>query len=91
LSHCDAPGKPTAEAQSERSKVELKGEMLTITEANNFPILGNVIYAQKTIDLNDSTTVDMLSELASGFHEPKFFSATGTVLVYRERGNWPEC
>lgn len=81
FSSCEAPHRPTTKAHEERLAVELRGDLLTITELKNCA-LGKRIYAQRTLNLPQATTFVILPELPSRVRDGSFFSALGTVAVF---------
>jgi hypothetical protein len=82
FSSCDAPHQPTSEAYEERLAVELRGDLLTITELGKQCVARNRIYAQRTLDLPGTSTFVVLPELPSRVRDGSFFPALGTVAVF---------
>ena len=82
FSSCDAPHQPTSEAYEEHLAVELRGDLLTITELGKQCVARNRIYAQRTLDLPGTSTFVVLPELPSQVRDGSFFSALGTVAVF---------
>jgi hypothetical protein len=85
FSSCEAPHKPTTRAHEERLAVDLRGDLLTITELHKDCALGKRIYAQRTVDLPDASIFMILPELPSHVRDGSFFSAIGTVVLRRAR------
>ncbi len=81
FSSCEAPHKPTTRAYEERLEVELRGDLLTITELKDCA-LGKRIYAQRTLDLPGASTFVILPELPSRIRDGSFFPALGTIAVF---------
>jgi hypothetical protein len=81
FSSCEAPHKPTTRTYEEHLAVELRGDLLTITELKTCA-LGRRIYAQRTLDLPGTSTFVILPELPPRIRDGSFFPALGTVAVF---------
>jgi hypothetical protein len=85
FSRCEAPHIPTSKAYEETLIVELRGDLLTITQRRADGSLGSRIYAQRAIDLPEVSTFTILPELPSDVRDGSFFSALGTVAILTTR------
>jgi len=81
FSTCEAPHIPTSKPHEEILVVELRGDLLTITECRVDGGLGSRIYARRTIDLPEVSVFTILPELPSHVRDGSFFSALGTVVI----------
>ena len=80
FSNCKAPHIPTSKQHRETLIVELRGDLLTITESRADGRLGSRIYAQRAIDLPEAFIFTILPELPSHVRDGSF-SALGTVAI----------
>jgi hypothetical protein len=85
FSSCEAPHIPTSKPHQEALVVELRGDLLTITELRADGGLGSRIYAQRAIDLPVASIFTILPELPSHVRDGSFFSARGTVAILTAR------
>lgn len=85
FSNCEAPHIPTSKPYEETLIVELRGDLLTITEHRADRRLGSRIYAQRAIDLPEASIFTILPELPSDVRDGSFFSALGTVAILAAR------
>jgi hypothetical protein len=85
FSNCEAPHIPTSKPHEETLIVELRGDLLTITERR----VGSRIYAQRAIDLQEATIFAILPELPSQVRDGAFFPALGTVAILATRSGEP--
>ena len=60
FSSCEAPRIPTSKPHEETLVVELRGDLLTITERRADGGFGSRIYAQRAIDLPDASIFAIL-------------------------------
>jgi hypothetical protein len=81
FSNCEAPHIPTSKSHQETLVVELRGDLLTITESRADGCLGSRIYAQRAIDLPEAFIFTILPELPSHVRDGSFFSALGTIAL----------
>lgn len=81
FSHCEAPHIPTSKPYEEILLVDLRGDLLTITERRADGGLGSRIYAQRAIDLPETSIFTILPELPSYVKDGSFFPALGTVAI----------
>ncbi|SHK69556.1 hypothetical protein SAMN05444159_3940 [Bradyrhizobium lablabi] len=81
FSSCEAPHIPTSKPHRETLIVELRGDLLTITERRADGGLGSRIYAQRAIDLLEASIFTILPELPSHVRDGSFFPALGTVAI----------
>jgi hypothetical protein len=87
LSDCAFPDVPLRDGGSERLKVQIKENILTIAEAREGEETGSTIYAQRTLDLGGRTSAFMiLPKLPDGVEDKKFFPAIGTVIFSGDTG-----
>ncbi len=73
FSNCKAPHIPTSKQHRETLIVELRGDLLTITESRADGRLGSRIYAQRAIDLPEAFIFTILPELPSHVRDGFFF------------------
>ena len=73
FSSCEAPQRPTTKERNETLAVELREDLLTITQVREDGSLGSRIYAQRTLDLAGVTTFVILPELPSRVRDGSFF------------------
>jgi hypothetical protein len=85
FSHCDAPHIPTSKPYEEILLVDLRGDLLTITERRADGGLGSRIYAQLAIDLPETSIFTILPELPSYVKDGSFFPALGSVAILAAR------
>ena len=85
FSSCEAPHIPTSKPHEETLVVELRGNLLTITERRADGGFGSRIYAQRAIDLPEASIFTILPELPSRVRDGSFFSALGTVAILTTR------
>jgi hypothetical protein len=85
FSSCEAPHIPTSKPHQETLVVELRGDLLTITERRADGGFGSRIYAQRAIDLPEASIFTILPELPSHVRDGSFFSALGAVALLRTR------
>jgi len=85
FSNCEAPHIPTSKPHQETLIVDLRGDLLTITERRADGCSGSRIYAQRAIDLPEATIFAILPELPSHVRDGSFFSALGTVAILATR------
>jgi hypothetical protein len=76
---------PTSKTHEETLLVELRGDLLTITALGADGSLGSRIYAQRAIDLPETSIFTILPELPSRVRDGSFFSALGTVVIFQPR------
>ncbi len=89
FSSCEAPHKPTTRIYEEPLTVELRGDLLTITQVGKDCGLGMRIYAQRTLDLPGASLFVILPQLPSRIRDGSFFPALGTVAVFdAQHGTW---
>jgi hypothetical protein len=81
FSSCEAPHIPTSRPHQETLAVELRGDLLTITERRADGGFGSRIYARRTIDLPEASLFTILPELPSHVRDGSFFPALGTVAI----------
>jgi hypothetical protein len=81
FSTCDAPHVPTSKTHEETVLVELRGDLLTITALGADSSPGSRVYAQRTIDLPETSIFMILPELPSQVRDGTFFPALGTVAI----------
>jgi hypothetical protein len=81
FSTCEAPHIPTSKPHQETLIVELRGDLMTITERRSDGGLGSRIYARRTIDLPEASIFAILPELPSHVRDGSFFPALGTVAI----------
>jgi hypothetical protein len=81
FSNCKEPHIPTSKQHEETLAVELRGDVLTITERRADGGLGSRIYAQRIIDLPEASIFTILPELPSHVRDGSFFPALGTVAI----------
>jgi hypothetical protein len=81
FSRCEAPHIATSKPHEETLIVELRGDLLTITERRADGGPGSRIYAQRVIDLPEASIFTILPELPSHVRDGAFFPALGTVAV----------
>jgi hypothetical protein len=86
FSNCKAPHIPTSKQHDETLAVELRGDLLTITERRADGGFGSRIYAQRIIDLPEACIFTILPELPSHVRDGSFFPALGTVAILAARG-----
>ncbi|HEV2158350.1 hypothetical protein [Bradyrhizobium sp.] len=85
FSTCDAPHVPTSKTHEETVLVELRGDLLTITALGADSSPGSRVYAQRTIDLPETSIFMILPELPSRVRDGAFFPALGTVAILHPR------
>lgn len=85
FSTCDAPHVPTSKTHEESILVELRGDLLTITALGADGSPGSRVYAQRTIDLPETSIFMILPELPSQIRDGAFFPALGTVVILQPR------
>jgi hypothetical protein len=85
FSTCDAPHVPTSKTHEESILVELRGDLLTITALGADGSPGSRVYAQRTIDLPETSIFMILPELPSQVRDGAFFPALGTVVIPEPR------
>lgn len=85
FSTCDAPHVPTSKTHEETVLVELRGDLLTITALGADSSPGSRVYAQRTIDLPETSIFMILPELPSRVRDGTFFPALGTVAILHPR------
>lgn len=81
FSTCDAPHVPTSKTHEEIILVELRGDLLMITALGADGSPGSRVYAQRTIDLPQTSLFMILPELPSHVRDGAFFPALGTVAI----------
>lgn len=81
FSTCDAPHVPTSKTHEEIILVELRGDLLMITALGADGSPGSRVYAQRTIDLPETSLFMILPELPSHVRDGAFFPALGTVAI----------
>ena len=86
FSSCEAPHKPMSKKQDEVLAVELRGNLVTITEVRKDGSFGSRIYAKRTLDLSGAATFMILPQLPSGIVDGSFFPAQGTVAILEANG-----
>jgi hypothetical protein len=86
FSNCKAPHVPTSKQHEETLAVELRGDLLTITERRADGGLGSRIYAQRIIDVPEASIFTILPELPSHVRDGSFFPALGTVAILAAGG-----
>lgn len=86
FSSCEAPQRPTTKERNETLAVELREDLLTITQVREDGSLGSRIYAQRTLDLAGVTTFVILPELPSRVRDGSFFPALGTAAILAANG-----
>lgn len=82
FSSCDTPWRPMTNPRIETLAVELRDDLLTLTELRDDGTLGNRIYAQRTIDLGSATTFVILPQLPPRVRDGSFFPALGTIVLF---------
>ena len=85
FSRCEAPHIPTSKTYEEILIVELRGDLLTMTQRRADGGPGSRIYAQRAIDLPEASIFTILPELPSKVRDGSFFSALGTVAILAAR------
>lgn len=75
FSTCDAPHVPTSKTHEEIILVELRGDLLMITALGADGSPGSRVYAQRTIDLPETSLFMILPELPSHVRDGAFPSA----------------
>jgi hypothetical protein len=86
FSNCKSPHIPTSKQHEETLAVELRGDLLTITERRADGGLGSRIYAQRIIDAPEASIFTILPELPSHVRDGSFFPALGTVAILAAGG-----
>ncbi|MGY4628064.1 hypothetical protein ACVWY3_005820 [Bradyrhizobium sp. USDA 4486] len=81
FSTCDAPHVPTSKTHEEIILVELRGDLLMITALGADGSLGSRVYAQRTIDLPETSLFMILPKLPSHIRDRAFFPALGTIAI----------
>jgi hypothetical protein len=77
FSSCEAPHIPVTKPHEETLAVELRGDLLTITDGG----FGSRIYARRAVELPQASLFTILPELPSHVRDGSFFPALGTVAI----------
>lgn len=82
FSSCEAPWLPITEPRQETLAVDLRDDLLTLTEVRVTGGHGSRIYAQRTVSLLGAMAFVILPQLPSRIRDGAFFPALGTVVLF---------